>query len=995
MIKKWYVLIMLLAATALFLLPQQGYTQGYVGPDRCLDCHGDRLIKIRMDATGWETSMHANGYSYVPDSSHTMEILKGIIADYNQNGIDDFVEGLDFNNIFEGNPFDGYTNAPILGYSDATGYTITIGADTHRVYLTYGGSGLYKQRYVVKINTGEGETNDYYVSPIQFDEKTHEYVLYNVGDWYENKVPKVFATRVDAATKNSRSLAKECAGCHTTGLQVQQDANGEWIMSGAGVKDESKYADFNNIFDIDGDGDFDQINIGCERCHGPGARHADTTMAAIDIINPKTDLTTTQATNLCGMCHSRGKSLPNNTFSYPFNDTSLTSWSVGDLVTDFYTDGGGYWPDGSSSKHHQQFYDFRKSGKGDLSQPWRDVTCYDCHDVHNTEKHHMRTTIVEDGVEIPTENDNNTLCLACHATHGDFTDITLQMVADYASNVDTIAAAVRKHSNHFYDPTGTGASRCSKCHNPKIIKSAIHYDIHSHTFEALSPQKTLDLAMPNACAASCHVKEDYPNFGVDVSNDTLSVWSEAEDIALAKALLFWYDNMWFKQLGGEGKTVEAPELTTAPTVDGDTTDWAGVAWANDIPLAHNKMVSMKAAVTTTDIYFLFKWADPTLSMTRSGSWSYDGANWTKSAGQSEDRIALLWNISIPEADWDARGCMNKCHRDVDNTNAGNDTTTSEDDAFLPAGQKADMWHMKAARSLGAISASQTGPLTIDPATHEVTAGKVTLNGYIDDKYVGAYGAPPDGGRHGDAGTETYSHNRNAAKTAPKYIETDPTDYIDAMVLTQAEIDNGEAVLVADATANDLATYWAKYAGFNAVVPERILSAPTGSRADILQSATWENGVWYTEIKRPLNTGNDDDAQFTVGSFKFGIALMDNGGGAEHWTTGSVLNTLNISSITDVETRVIAGIPKEYALYQNYPNPFNPTTNIEFDVVKQGQVTLKVFNILGEEVATVVDKVMPAGRQRVTFDGASLASGVYFYRLEVNEFMATKKLLLLK
>ncbi|MFQ5454347.1 MAG: ethylbenzene dehydrogenase-related protein, partial [Candidatus Zixiibacteriota bacterium] len=340
-----------------------------------------------------------------------------------------------------------------------------------------------------------------------------------------------------------------------------------------------------------------------------------------------------------------------------------------------------------------------------------------------------------------------------------------------------------------------------------------------------------------------------------------------------------------------------------------------------------------------------------------------------------------------------RGCMNKCHRDVDNTNAGNDSTTLADDAFLPAGQTADMWHMKAARSLGVLSANQFGDLTVDANTHEVTTGKVTMVGYLDDKFVGEFTDSGDGGRHGDAGGSTYARNRNAAKDGPLYIETDPTDYIDAMILTQAEIDNGEAVLVTD--VSDLASVWAKYAALSAVVPERILRPPAGSRGDVMQAGTWDNGVWYVEMKRALNTGNDDDAQFTVGSFKFGLALIDNGGGAEHWTTGSVLHTLNIKSITGVEDRKVAEFPKSYSLSQNYPNPFNPTTNIEFELVQQGNVKLKIYNILGEEVATVVDKVMPAGRQKITFDGANLATGVYFYRLEVNGFVATKKLLLMK
>ncbi len=1006
MLQKCYTLLTGLILFSMFMMvPGLSAQSTYVGPEKCLQCHSNPSLG---DMTGWRTSMHANGYSDVTDDSKTMQDLFGVVNDYDSNGVDDFHDGLNFNDI--SSAFDPFKpNAPILAYSANDGYTITIGEVTSRVYLTYGGSGLYKQRYAMRIPDSTGaESADMYISPIQYNEKTHEYVLYHPDDYWvhDNGTPSnvpVFtsASALSDIATNSRSFTKGCSGCHTTGMVINpKDANGEWTMSGGAI-DPTTITSYtnNNIFDLDGDGVKEQLNNGCETCHGPGSEHAMTTDKT-KIINPATDMTTLEAANMCGMCHSRGKSLPNNTFSFPYDDDNFTSWSLGDLVASLYSDGGGDWPDGSSKKHHQQFFDFNVSGKGDLLMPWRDVTCYDCHDVHNSEKHHMRTARVSEDstgaeITIATENDNNTLCLACHATHGDFTDIPIEWVADYTTNVDAIAAVVSKHTNHKYDPTGTGASRCSKCHNPKIIKSAVAYDIHAHTFEALSPKKTLDMAMPNACAVSCHIKESMPNFGVDVASDNLTDWSEQTDVDLAEELLYWYDNQWFRQLGGEGKTVEAPEVTSAFTMDGDTTDWAGIDWTKDIPLANGRMVSMKAAVTLTDIYFLAKWDDATLSMTRGGSWSFDGSAWAKSSGQNEDRLGMLWNISIPEEDWDARGCMNKCHTDIANTNAGNDHTTNADDAYLPTGQKADMWHMKAARSLGTVSANQAGVLTIDPASHEVTAGEVSLVGYVDDKYVGDFTDSGDGGRHGDAGGSTYSHNRNADKNAPKYIETNPADYIDAMILRQAEIDNGEALEVATMAAGDLTNAWAVYAGFSAVVPERILRVPLDSRADVTQAAIWKDGVWYTEIKRALNTGNDDDAQFTVGTFKFGVALIDNGGGSSHWTSGNVLNTLSIPSITGVDSRDLVTIPEEYSLSQNYPNPFNPSTNIEFNVAKQGQVVLKVYNVIGKEVATILDKVMPAGSQRIIFNGSNLASGLYFYRLEVNGFAATKKLILIK
>lgn len=97
--------------------------------------------------------------------------------------------------------------------------------------------------------------------------------------------------------------------------------------------------------------------------------------------------------------------------------------------------------------------------------------------------------------------------------------------------------------------------------------------------------------------------------------------------------------------------------------------------------------------------------------------------------------------------------------------------------------------------------------------------------------------------------------------------------------------------------------------------------------------------------------------------------------------------------TDVETK--DQLPTEFALFQNYPNPFNPTTNIKFDLPKESNVTLKVYNILGEEVATLVNKVMPAGHQVVTFDASRLASGMYIYRIQAGNFVQVKKMLLMK
>ena len=91
----------------------------------------------------------------------------------------------------------------------------------------------------------------------------------------------------------------------------------------------------------------------------------------------------------------------------------------------------------------------------------------------------------------------------------------------------------------------------------------------------------------------------------------------------------------------------------------------------------------------------------------------------------------------------------------------------------------------------------------------------------------------------------------------------------------------------------------------------------------------------------------------------------------------------------------AGEIGSFHLGQNYPNPFNPTTSISYQVGSAGMVTLKVYNILGKEIASLINEYKPAGSYSVEFDGSNLSSGVYFYRLEEGAFTDVKKMILLR
>jgi len=109
-------------------------------------------------------------------------------------------------------------------------------------------------------------------------------------------------------------------------------------------------------------------------------------------------------------------------------------------------------------------------------------------------------------------------------------------------------------------------------------------------------------------------------------------------------------------------------------------------------------------------------------------------------------------------------------------------------------------------------------------------------------------------------------------------------------------------------------------------------------------------------------------------------------------SGFWYQTINIS--TTVE-KVSNSLPAEFRLEQNFPNPFNPMTTIAFAIPKRLSVTLKLLDVLGRERATLINALLEPGEYRVVFDGKGLSTGTYFYRLQAEGFVQTKKIQLLK
>jgi hypothetical protein len=103
----------------------------------------------------------------------------------------------------------------------------------------------------------------------------------------------------------------------------------------------------------------------------------------------------------------------------------------------------------------------------------------------------------------------------------------------------------------------------------------------------------------------------------------------------------------------------------------------------------------------------------------------------------------------------------------------------------------------------------------------------------------------------------------------------------------------------------------------------------------------------------------------------------------------------INLITGIVKNNEVNLPRNYMLNQNYPNPFNPSTTISFSIPVQENVSIKVYNILGKEVATLINEVKTAGSYSVRFDAGKLSSGIYFYKLETPGYRNVRKMILLK
>jgi len=434
-------------------------TATYVGSSTCGGCHPDQF-------TTWNDSMH-------PKKLRTADPTT-VIGDFTVGYITLSPSKVD-------------VDVTVEVYSDGTNYYINLdndsapGPNNYTVSHVLGGTG-WKQRYVAPIGDSK------YILPIQWNIATASWTSggYNAEDWFNT------TTGAPKTIGKDRSWDRRCSGCHATGVELTYNATGteEWVAT------------------------YSEPGAGCEACHGPGSEH----------VAPGSDKQATiwksVSSTTCGACHTRGEGIGvigGKTTGFPFNANGET-FMPGENLDEYYTLAPGVHDDGNVSRqHHQQYIDYLGHPHSDSLSTIQDSEhgqdfCLDCHSTdYQLAPSDAKPTVATARHDIE--------CSSCHEPHGNALDHDLRMPQEFVctqchSTGDTQPGETTHHpqaelvNGTIPIPELSGTQwmgvTCTDCHMPLVAKSAVEYDVASHSFYFISPELSIEHGTPNSCTVTCH-----------------------------------------------------------------------------------------------------------------------------------------------------------------------------------------------------------------------------------------------------------------------------------------------------------------------------------------------------------------------------------------------------------------------------------------------------------------------------------------------------------
>lgn len=173
--------------------------------------------------------------------------------------------------------------------------------------------------------------------------------------------------------------------------------------------------------------------------------------------------------------------------------------------------------------------------------------------------------------------------------------------------------------------------------------------------------------------------------------------------------------------------------------------------------------------------------------------------------------------------------------------------------------------------------------------------------------------------------------------------------------------------------------------------------PGGTSNDTASVVVLQSGIPQQEPLASVSssTGLDADSVGEIQVNNHAFTQHEGLKGSQIRLDGFRVATTWLNAVLTGVNQTSTEVPVSYLLEQNYPNPFNPVTNINFSMVKSGNAKLTVFDVTGKEIEVLINENLSAGSYTADFDASKLTSGVYFYRLEANDFVQTKKMMLVK
>lgn len=454
----------------------------YIGSSTCMGCHGRHRImrtahRVGLSVPGRRGNLQ-DTYPW-PSFDEALASLPATVHFYDCDGAR---SGFSKCKTSTTDPGTGVSfratiaRVPSVPMGEVGAFTVTLDnvagtgtAGPYAIALTYGGA-VFKQRFVARIRRAGVWVH--IMLPLQFNyEGSETYASSNDWTWrdYHSEQWYDFTGNTFREPTNDQSFDANCAGCHFTGFRLSR-------VGAAGTPWQARaVAEPNGAYDFDDDGRLDEINIGCESCHGPGSEHLETPGFGSHIISPSY-LTPEREAMICGRCHSRPRGIGGVAGDPPL-DAMHRFPRPGIRRSEFASgftqrvDGAAsnFWvTSGDSSAHHQQYSDYIRSGMYRNGQQL--MTCSDCHDAHGNDdnEHQLRS---------PSED--NSLCTGCHSGTGFTPNADDHVRTVVASSHPRLGASFVCTQCHMVGTAASGARR------PQLVVSGspyMHGDIAGHRF---------------------------------------------------------------------------------------------------------------------------------------------------------------------------------------------------------------------------------------------------------------------------------------------------------------------------------------------------------------------------------------------------------------------------------------------------------------------------------------------------------------------------------